>query len=192
MIRATVVLLSCFTILTGIIYPLVVNIVGQYCFPKQANGSLITDSEGQIIGSSLIGQNFTAAKYLWSRPSATSDYPYNPLASGGSNLAPTNDDLHKIVLERMTVLKRYKSQSVIPIDLVTASASGLDPEISLAAAYFQVPRIAYVRNISELAVRQLIDQCTSSDINHFFAPVVNVLAVNLALDRQQNFIANRN
>jgi K+-transporting ATPase ATPase C chain len=169
-------------VITGVFYPFIVLCVGQVLFPDKANGSLI-NVNGQIIGSSLIGQNFSGQKYLWPRPSATSDYPYNATASGGSNLGPTNPQLFETIKSRVQILGAT-SMYPVPVDLVTASGSGLDPEISVAAAYFQVDRIAKSRGISAAVVKEMIDKNASYPFLGIFGEArVNVLAVNLALDR---------
>ncbi|HUK38816.1 MAG TPA: potassium-transporting ATPase subunit KdpC, partial [Methanomicrobiales archaeon] len=144
------------TLLTGVLYPLVVTVISQLAFPAQANGSLIVQN-GTVVGSALIGQPFTSPKYFWGRPSATSP-PYNAGSSGGSNLGPSNPALEDAVKARVDALRAADPTNTlpVPVDLVTASASGLDPDISVAAAYYQVPRVARVRNLSEEAVRGLV------------------------------------
>lgn len=172
-IRPAVGLLSIFTVVTGLLYPLVLSGIAQGLFPRQANGSLI-EADGRVIGSELIGQSFINPKYFWGRPSATTPVPYNAGASAGSNLGPTNPELVKQVKERIAQLHRVDPQnsSPIPIDLVTASASGLDPDISSEAALYQVPRVARARRLMEIQVRKLI----------IGSARVNVLKLNLALD----------
>ncbi len=169
------------TIITGVIYPLIVFGFGQTFASYEANGSFITVN-GKVIGSALIGQGFTDNKYLWGRASATGDHPYNPLASGGSNLASSNPELLKAVVDRVNAL----GANVItpaPIDLVTSSGSGLDPEISIAAAYFQIKRIAKARGVSEDNVEDIINKNAKYPLLGFIGePRVNVLEVNLALD----------
>ncbi|MCX8514416.1 MAG: potassium-transporting ATPase subunit KdpC [Burkholderiales bacterium] len=168
-------------VFTGIIYPLIVTLIAQSFFPFQANGSIIKINH-QIIGSELIGQNFSNNKYLWPRPSATSDYPYNALMSGASNLGPTNIKLYMNMLDYENKLNASKISNV-PIDLVTSSASGLDPEISIAAAYYQIQRIAMARDVSPTIVKQIIDANAKYPQFKFLGePRVNVLLVNLALD----------
>ncbi|MCC7527817.1 MAG: potassium-transporting ATPase subunit KdpC, partial [Candidatus Melainabacteria bacterium] len=137
-------MLSIMTIVTGVAYPLFVTLIAQTFFPHQANGSLIKNDKGEIIGSELLGQQFSEAKYFSSRPSATSPYPYNAAGSGGSNLGPTNEDLVKQIAERIKTQRSYPGASPdkIPVDLVTASASGLDPHISVEAAQYQAARVA--------------------------------------------------
>lgn len=171
-------------IFTGIIYPLTVTGIGQFLFPYQANGSLIK-VDGQIHGSELIGQHFTSDRYLWGRPSATANYPYNTLASGGSNLSPTNPKLVLSVSEQVAKYAVYNTNNLpIPVDLVTSSASGLDPEISLAGAYFQMERIALAREVSPEEIRKVIDQFAKYPLVGFLGTArVNVLNINLALDK---------
>lgn len=169
-------------IITGIFYPFVVFGFGQMLFPNKANGSLIS-VKGQIVGSSLMGQNFSGQKYLWSRPSATTNYPYNTMASGGSNLGPSNPQLLETIKTRVQSLGAT-SMYPVPVDLVTASGSGLDPEISIAGAYFQVDRIAKARGFDSAIVKDLIDKNASYPFWGIFGEArVNVLAVNLALDK---------
>lgn len=174
------------TVLTGIIYPLVIWALAQTIFPAQANGSLIVVGD-KVVGSQLIGQNFSSARYFQSRPSAAGDKGYDAANSGGSNLAPTNKALIEAVRLR---LKNFIESNPgadpqqVPIDLVTASASGLDPEISPAAAELQVTRVAHARGLSEDQVRQLIAENTRPRSAGIFGePGVNVLLLNLALDR---------
>lgn len=170
------------SIITGVVYPYIVTLIGKYCFPIEANGSLLV-ANNQVIGSSLIGQNFTKPQYLWGRISATANLPYNPLASGGSNFAPTNSQLIDEVKARLIVLKP-KANTPVPIDLVTSSASGLDPEISIAAAYFQIGRIAKSRHIDPDKVQDIINRYAKYPKFDFWGePRVNVLQVNLELDR---------
>jgi K+-transporting ATPase ATPase C chain len=173
-----------FTVLTGLVYPLLVTGIAQTVFHKQAEGSLITSSDGKILGSSLIGQNFDDPKYFWGRISATSP-AYNASASSGSNLGPTNSALLDEVKGRITALKAADTNNndPIPVDLVTSSASGLDPHISLAAAQYQLARVARVRGLSQGDIQQIIDQNTQGRFLGLLGePVVNVLQVNLALD----------
>ncbi|HLX52294.1 MAG TPA: potassium-transporting ATPase subunit KdpC [Aquella sp.] len=169
-------------IITGIFYPFIVFGFGQMLFPEKANGSLITVN-GEVIGSELIGQNFSGQKYLWSRPSATSDFPYNAMASGGSNLGPSNPQLFDTIKSRVQSLGAT-SMYPVPVDLVTASGSGLDPEISVAAAYFQVDRIAKSRGLDSVVVKNIINKNVSYPFLGIFGESrVNVLKVNLALDK---------
>ena len=183
-IRPAIVSIAIFTILTGVIYPLVVTGIAQVVFPYQANGSLIVQ-QGQVMGSELIGQSFDDLRYFWSRPSATSPFPYNAAASAGSNLGPTNPSLIDGVNARIAALKASDplNNSSIPVDLVTSSGSGLDPNISIAAALYQAPRIAKARGISEEQVKTLIDRYTQDrQFGVLGEPRVNVLELNLALD----------
>ncbi len=172
------------TILAGIIYPLVITGIAQLVFPVQSNGNLI-EHNGDIVGSSLIGQPFISSKYFWGRLSATSPVPYNSGISGGSNLGPTNPALMDEVKVRVGALHVAdpNNSQPIPVDLVTSSASGLDPDISIAAAKYQVPRIARERNLSESDVTALVEQQTEDQqFGLFGEPRINVLKINLALD----------
>jgi K+-transporting ATPase ATPase C chain len=183
-IRPALIALLIFTLLTGVIYPFVVTGVAQLVFPRQANGSLIT-TNGLAVGSSLIGQQFDDPKYFWGRLSATGPYPYNASASSASNLGPTNPALLNEIKARIAALKSADPANTlpIPVDLVTSSGSGLDPNISIEAALYQVPRIARVRGLSEALVTALVDQYTAGRQFGFLGePRVNVLELNLALD----------
>ena len=183
-IRPALMALLIFTVLTGLLYPLVVTGIAQLVFPHQANGSLIVQN-GQTVGSSLIGQQFTDPKYFWGRLSATGPYPYNAAASSGSNLGPTNPALLDEVKGRIAALKAAdpSNTQLIPVDLVTSSGSGLDPDISVAAALYQLPRVARLRGLSESALRSLVDQYTHGrQLGFLGEPRVNVLQLNLALD----------
>lgn len=174
------------TVLTGIIYPLAIWALAQTIFPAQANGSLIVASD-KVVGSQLIGQNFSSARYFQSRPSAAGDKGYDAANSGGSNLAPTNKaliDAVRLRLKNFIESNPGADAHQVPIDLVTASGSGLDPEISPAAAELQVARVAHARGLSEDQVRQLIAENTRPRSAGIFGePGVNVLLLNLALDR---------
>jgi K+-transporting ATPase ATPase C chain len=175
------------TVVTGIVYPLLVTGVAQLVFPEKANGSLMR-SEGGYAGSDLIGQPFDDPKYFWGRLSATPDFPYNSASSSGSNMGPSNPALVEAVKARVEALQKADpgNQSSIPIDLVTASGSGLDPHISPAAALYQASRVARFRGLSEERVRTLVDQFTEPRQWGFLGePRVNVLRLNLALDGLQ-------
>jgi K+-transporting ATPase ATPase C chain len=172
------------TAITGLAYPLLVTGIAQVVLPHQANGSLIVKG-GRIVGSELIGQPFDAPRYFWGRPSATVPFPYNAAASSGSNLGPSNPALVEAVRVRMAALRAADPGNArpIPVDLVTASASGLDPHISLAAALYQVPRVAQERGLSEEEVEALVRRCTAGrQLGLLGEPRVNVLDLNLALD----------
>ena len=209
--RQAFLLLVAFSLLTGIIYPLVITGIAQVVFPKQANGSLIY-RDGKPVGSSLIGQSFTDPKYFWSRPSATSPMPYNAESSGGSNLGPVNSNLAKAVQERIAALRKADpgrkkgtgpicakhpsgrsgkldlspfsgNDAPIPIDLVTSSASGLDPHISTAAAEYQIARVAKARRMDDKVVRQLVAKhIEGRTLSLLGEPRVNVVELNLDLD----------
>ncbi|HMK44669.1 MAG TPA: potassium-transporting ATPase subunit KdpC [Dissulfurispiraceae bacterium] len=184
MTRPVLVSLIAFTILTGVLYPLAVTGLAQLLFPAQANGSLIM-KEGKPIGSSLVGQPFDDPKYFWGRLSATAPFPYNAASSGGSNLAQTNPDLIKNVQGRIDALKAagFQPSGPVPADLVTASGSGLDPHISLAAAEYQAARVAKTRGLDESNLHTLIAKHTESrQLGLFGEPRVNVLRLNMALD----------
>jgi K+-transporting ATPase ATPase C chain len=187
-LRPALVLFIALTLICGVLYPYAITGIGQVTFPSEANGSLIM-RDNQPVGSMLIGQAFTSPKYFWGRPSATSPTPYNAAASGGSNLGPLNPALVDAVKGRIDALKAADpaNTSPIPVDLVTASASGLDPEISLAAAYYQAGRVARERKMGVDEVRSLIEQHKQSQYLGFFGePRVNVLALNLALDKTKH------
>ena len=182
--RPTIVLFLILTAITGIVYPFVVTGIAQVVFPGQAGGSLIV-KDGKPVGSSLIGQSFSDPKHFWSRPSATAPQPYNGQASGGSNLGPLNPALTDGIKTRIEALRAADpaNKAPIPVDLVTASASGLDPDISLAAAYYQVPRVARERALAPEAVRSLIATHARGRLLGILGePRVNVLDLNLALD----------
>jgi K+-transporting ATPase ATPase C chain len=184
MIKNSVLSLLLFTLVTGIIYPLVVTGIAQVLFPHQANGSIMV-KDGKPVGSELLGQQFDDPKYFWGRLSATTPYPYNGGSSSGSNLAGSNPDLMKNVQARIDALHAADpgNSEKMPVDLVTASGSGLDPHISVAAAEYQAGRVAKARKMSEAEVRTMIAQHTTGRwIGLFGEPVVNVLGLNLALD----------
>ncbi len=177
-------LLALFTLLTGVVYPLAVTGLAQVIFPTQANGSLIRQN-GRVVGSTQIGQPFDDPRYFWGRPSATAPFPYNAAASAGSNLGPSNPALIEAVQARIAALQAADpgNTQAVPVDLVTASASGLDPHISLAAALYQAPRVARARGLAAEAVEQLVAQYTEGrQLGFLGEPLVNVLKLNLALD----------
>jgi K+-transporting ATPase ATPase C chain len=183
-LRAAVLSLVLLTVITGFLYPLALTGIAQLVFPRQANGSLIVRG-GEVVGSALIGQPFDDPKYFWGRLSATRDFPYNAAASSGSNLGPSNSALESAVEERIAALRAADpgNGQPIPVDLVTASASGLDPHISVAAALYQVPRVARARGMTEDEVRALVDRYTEGrQLGFLGEPRVNVLELNLALD----------
>ena len=198
-IRPAILILVLLTLITGLAYPLVMTAIAGVIFPKQAQGSLIERDDGKdgkvVIGSALIGQEFKDDKYFHGRPSATSapdpadasktvSAPYNAANSGGSNLGPTSKALNDRVKDDVEKLKAENPQGSVPVDLVTTSASGLDPDVSPEAALFQVPRVAKARNMSEDLVRQLVAANTQGRLAGLLGePRVNVLALNLALDR---------
>ena len=184
LLRQSIVMLLLMTVITGIAYPLLATGLAQLIFPQQANGSLI-EKNGRPIGSALIGQSFTDARYFWGRPSATSPNPYNGSSSSGSNTGPSNPALVDTVKQRIDALHAADPTNTapVPVDLVTASASGLDPEITPAAAQYQVARVAALRKLSVSQVQSLVDECTSGRSLGFLGePRVNVLKLNLALD----------
>ena len=190
-LRTAFFMLLILTVITGVIYPLVVTGVAQVAFPHQANGSLITTADGKTYGSELIGQQFIDPKYFWGRISATGDFPYNAFnkdtltGSSGSNYGPLNPALTDMVQARIDALKAADPDNTAPIpgDLVTASGSGLDPHISVAAALYQVHRVAAARGLSEADVTFLVNQYTTGRQFGFLGePRVNVLELNLALD----------
>jgi K+-transporting ATPase ATPase C chain len=183
-LRPALVSLALLTVLTGVVYPVAVTVVAQALFPAQANGSLVV-KDGKPVGSTLIGQPFDDPKYFWSRLSATSPVGYNGAASSGSNLGPLSDALIDAVKGRIDALKAADPDNTlpIPIDLVTASGSGLDPHISPAAARYQLARVARARGVPEATVRDLIARHTAGrQWGVFGEPVVEVLDLNLALD----------
>lgn len=184
-IRPAIVSFILLTVLTGILYPLLVTGIAQTVFHKQAEGSLIVSGDGKILGSSLIGQNFDDPKYFWSRISATSPF-YNAFSSSGSNLGPLNPALLDEVKGRITALNAADpgNNHPIPVDLVTSSGSGLDPHISQAAANYQLARVARVRGMTTDVVKQIVAQNTQGRFLGLLGePVVNVLQLNLALDQ---------
>lgn len=183
-IRTALTMLLIFTVLTGLLYPLSVTGLAQLFFPEQANGSLIVHN-GKVVGSKLIGQYFDKPEYFWGRPSATSPFPYNAAASSGSNLGPTNPALIEAVKARVATLRSADpgSDTPVPVDLVTASASGLDSHISPAAAMYQVNRVARARGLDERRVRELVARnIEGRQFALLGEPRVNVLELNLALN----------
>lgn len=183
-IRPALTMLLLLTVLTGLIYPLAVTGLAQLLFPDQANGSLVVHGD-KVIGSKLIGQHFDKQEYFWSRPSATMPFPYNAAASGGSNLGPTNPALVGPVKARVVALRTAdpSNDSPIPVDLVTASGSGLDPDISPAAALYQIKRVARARGLEEIVLQKLVAQYTEErQFGTLGERRINVLQLNMALD----------
>ncbi len=186
-IKRAIVILVVMIVITGVFYPLVVTGITQTVFHSKANGSLI-EINGEVLGSEMIGQPFSDPKYFWGRLSATSPYPYNAAASSGSNYGPSNPALAEAVKARIDALKAADPENTepIPVDLVTASGSGLDPDISIAAALYQLPRVARVRGLSEMQVKELVDHYTQPrQLGFLGEPRINVLRLNLALDGKQ-------
>ena len=182
-IKTALLLFLVLAVMTGLIYPLAMTGIGQVVFPHQANGSLIRQ-HGRVVGSSLIGQYFREPQYFWSRPSATSPAPYNGAGSGASNLGPNNPVLAQHVAARIKALKAADpaEKGPVPVDLVTSSASGLDPDISIAAALYQIPRIAQAGGIDIVTLRHLVKENTTEPLLGFLGePVVNVVKLDLAL-----------
>lgn len=186
-LRPALTMLLLMTVLTGVVYPLTVTGLAQLFFQEQANGSVIV-WEGKVIGSNLIGQYFDKPEYFWTRPSATTPFPYNAAASGGSNLGPTNPVLIEAVKARVIALRAADpgNDVTIPVDLVTSSGSGLDPHISPAAAFYQLRRVARARGIEESVLRDLVAQHTQGrQLGVLGEPRVHVLLLNLALDERR-------
>ncbi|EMN1411380.1 potassium-transporting ATPase subunit KdpC [Enterobacter sp. ECC-219] len=184
MLRPAILLFILLSLITGGLYPLVTTALGQWWFKDQANGSLIMQN-GENRGSLLIGQNFTDARYFQGRPSATAESPYNPMASGGSNLAGSNPELDKAVAERVAALRAANPQASreVPVELVTASASGLDYSLTPAAVAWQIPRVAAARQLTIEQVSKLVAEHTQKPLVSFIGmPVVNIVELNLALD----------
>ncbi len=184
MLRPAILLFILLSLITGGLYPLVTTTLGQWWFKDQANGSLIIQN-GENRGSRLIGQNFTDARYFQGRPSATAESPYNPMASGGSNLAGSNPELDKAVAERVATLRAANPQASreVPVELVTASASGLDYSLTPAAVAWQIPRVAAARQLTVEQMSKLVAEHTQKPLVSFIGmPVVNIVELNLALD----------
>jgi len=184
MLRPAILLFILLSLMTGGLYPLVTTALGQWWFKDQANGSLILQN-GESRGSRLIGQNFTDAGYFQGRPSATAESPYNPMASGGSNLAGSNPELDKAVSERISALRAANPQAnpTVPVELVTASASGLDYSLTPAAVAWQIPRVATARGLTTDQVSKLVAEHTQKPLVSFIGmPVVNIVELNMALD----------
>ena len=182
-IKTGILLFLFLSITTGVIYPGVVTIISRLAFPHQAGGSLIHRADGTAVGSSLVGQPFSDPKYFWPRPSATSGFPYNPQASGGANLGPTNKDFLKQVADRVKSWQDTGISGPIPPDLVLASGSGLDPHLSLEGAALQIPRVARARGFDEMRVHRLVqEQAEGRQLGFLGAPRVNVVKLNLSLD----------
>jgi K+-transporting ATPase ATPase C chain len=182
-IKPAILLFIIFTVICGGIYPAVVTGLAYAIFPKQAAGSFITDKSGKEIGSTLIGQPFSDPKYFWPRPSASTDFGYNSMASGGSNAGPTNPDYLKTVGDRVKALRDSGVTGKVPADLVQASASGLDPHISPESALLQVPRVAKARGVSEDRLLKAVAQATEGrQLGFMGEPRVNVLELNMKLD----------
>lgn len=185
--RIAIVMVVVLTVLTGLAYPLAITGFAQLLFPWQAHGSLIRNPRGGVVGSALIGQNFAGPGYFHPRPSAASDQGYDPTSSGGTNLAPTNPKLIRSVRERSQAYRLENGlapDALVPVDAVTSSASGLDPDISPANALLQAPRVARARHVSEARVRALVEQhIQGRTLGIFGEPRVNVLDLNLALDQ---------
>lgn len=190
-LKKSAIMLLLFTVLTGLLYPLAVTAVSQVVFPAKANGSLI-ERDGKVVGSELIGQPFDDPKYFWGRPSATGPFPYNAASSSGSNLAATNPNQISAIADRVKKLREadVPENVAIPVDLVTASGSGLDPHISVAAAEVQIARVAKARVMNEAEVRTLVDQNTEPrQFGIFGEPRVNVLKLNLSLDERPSDVS---
>jgi len=188
MLRPAILLFILLAAITGGLYPLVTTALGQWLFHDRANGSLIIQGS-EVRGSRLIGQNFTGAGYFQGRPSATAESPYNPMASGGSNLAGSNPALDSAVTERVTVLRAANPQATaaVPVELITASASGLDYSLTPGAVAWQIPRVAQARGLTPAQVSELVAKHTQKPLVGFLGmPIVNIVEVNLALDALRN------
>jgi K+-transporting ATPase ATPase C chain len=183
-LRPTLIVFLLLTVVTGLVYPGIVTLIGRLAFPQQVSGSII-ERDGKAVGSHLLGQAFSSPGYFWSRPSATGPQGYNGAVSSGANQGPVNPALEQAVKDRIAALHAADpgNQAAVPVDLVTASASGLDPEISIAAADYQVPRVARARGLEESKVRELVHAATRGRaLGVLGEPGVNVLELNLALD----------
>jgi len=192
-LRPAIGLLLLLTLVTGILYPLAVYALSNLLFPHQARGSLVVE-QGLVLGSELIGQSFTDPRYFWGRPSATAPEPNNAAASTGSNLGPLHPALRQAIAERVAALHAAdpENRRPVPVDLVTASASGIDPDISIAAARYQAPRVARLRDLPVATVERLIDDLASSaQFAVLGSPRINVLALNRALDRIERSRSSR-
>lgn len=186
-LRPALIILIFLTLVTGGVYPLVTTVLGQWWFQDQATGSLIRE-DGEVRGSQLIGQMFSSASYFHGRPSATADTPYNPEASGGSNLAASNPELDKVVAMRVAQLRQANPQAnpAVPVELVTASASGLDYSLTQDAVLWQIPRVAKARNLSSEALLHLVRAHTETPLTRVLGqPIVNIVELNMALDGMQ-------
>ena len=187
-LKSAILMFIAFTIICGGIYPAIVTGIAQTIFPAQANGSFITDKSGKELGSSLIGQPFFAPQYFWPRPSATADFLYNPLASGGSNAGPTNPSYLQAVAERVKALRGSDIAGPLPAELVQASASGLDPHITPESARLQVARVAKARGVSEdMLIKAVAHATEGRQLGFLGEPRVNVLALNLSLDLMKQY-----
>jgi K+-transporting ATPase ATPase C chain len=183
-IKSAFLMVLVFTVICGGVYPAMVTGIAQALFPKQANGSFVSDKSGKVVGSALIGQPFSDPKYFWPRPSATTDFAYNPAASGGSNSGPTNPAYIDTVAGRVKVLRDAGLSGPVPSDLAQASASGLDPHITPEAAIWQIPRVARARRMKEETLRKLVAAHSEDrQLGILGSPRVNVLVLNLELDK---------
>jgi potassium-transporting ATPase KdpC subunit len=185
-LRTVLLLFAMLMLLVGGVYPMAVTAVARWVFPSQAEGSLVRDGGGRVIGSKLIGQPFSSPAYFWPRPSATQDFPYNPMASGGSQLGPTNPDLKEQIAGRIAAFRQSGIEGPIPSDLVMTSGSGLDPHVTLDAALAQVPRVAKARGMEEAALRVVVTAHREGrELGCLGKERVNVLVLNLDLDAME-------